>query len=47
MHDSISFGIENRVGLIEEVNQVDVQLVWEPQWTPDKMSDEAKKILWG
>jgi metal-sulfur cluster biosynthetic enzyme len=24
---------------------VNVNLVWEPKWTPDKMSDEAKQQL--
>jgi metal-sulfur cluster biosynthetic enzyme len=28
---------------IEGVNQVDVRIVWEPTWTPDKMSDRLKK----
>jgi metal-sulfur cluster biosynthetic enzyme len=24
-----------------------VELVWEPQWTPDMMSETAKQALWG
>lgn len=47
MHDSIGIGIENRVGLIEEVGHVEVKVVWEPQWDPNKMSDRAKKMLLG
>ena len=27
------------------VEQVDVELTWEPAWTPDRMSDDAKFIL--
>ena len=27
------------------VEDVDVELTWEPPWTPDKMSDDAKFIL--
>ena len=27
------------------VENVDVELTWDPPWTPDKMSDDAKFIL--
>ncbi|MFH1780254.1 MAG: metal-sulfur cluster assembly factor [Candidatus Micrarchaeota archaeon] len=27
------------------VKSVEVVMVWDPPWTPDKMSDEAKKLL--
>jgi metal-sulfur cluster biosynthetic enzyme len=27
------------------VEDVDVELTWEPPWSPDKMSDDAKFIL--
>lgn len=27
------------------VGKVEVKLVWEPAWTPDKMTDEAKEML--
>lgn len=27
------------------VGKVEVKLVWEPAWTPDKMTDEAKAML--
>lgn len=47
MHDSISHGIRNRLGVIDEIGNVDVNLVWEPQWDPSRMSDAAKKFLWG
>lgn len=47
MHDSISYGIRNRLGVIDNIGNVDVNLVWEPQWDPSRMSDAAKKFLWG
>jgi metal-sulfur cluster biosynthetic enzyme len=46
MHDSISTGIENRVKSIDEVGNVEVKIVWEPQWDPNRMSDRAKEWLW-
>jgi len=27
------------------VGEVEVQLVWEPQWTPERMSEEARLLL--
>lgn len=31
--------------LVEGVEKVDVEIVFDPPWTPDRMSDEAKEIL--
>lgn len=45
LHDSISAGTRQAIEVIEGVKSVNVDLVWEPQWTPDMMSDEAKKRL--
>ncbi len=30
---------------IEGVEDVEIELTWEPAWTPDRMSDDAKFIL--
>ncbi len=30
---------------VEGVDEVDVELTFDPPWTPDKMSDDAKFIL--
>jgi len=37
--------IRQKVGSIEGVNGVNVELVFEPEWTKDMMSDEAKLEL--
>lgn len=47
LHDSITFGIQNRLKLLEGIGEIDVQLVWEPRWTPSRMSDYARALLWG
>jgi FeS assembly SUF system protein len=31
--------------LVEGVEMVDVEIVFDPPWTPDRMSDEAKALL--
>ncbi len=37
--------VKNRVLSIEEVEEADVDLVWEPQWNHEMMTDEAKLKL--
>jgi len=45
LHDSITSGARYVLEAMEETNQVNVQLVWEPAWTPERMSDRAKEWL--
>ena len=37
--------VENAVASVPGVGIVNVNLVWEPAWTPDRMSDEARLVL--
>ncbi len=37
--------VENAVGAVAGVGRVNVDLVFEPHWTPDRMSDEARVAL--
>jgi len=32
---------------LEGVTKADVELVWEPYWTPDKMDPRVRSLLWG
>ena len=41
----IQEGIQDAAGSVPGVEHVDVELVWDPPWTPDRMSDDAKFIL--
>lgn len=36
---------EDAVRSLEGVKDVHVELVWDPPWTPDRMSEEAKRTL--
>lgn len=45
LHASISKGAEEAVKQLPGVENVNVELVWEPAWTPDRISDWAKKQL--
>ncbi|MBQ9271419.1 MAG: DUF59 domain-containing protein [Alphaproteobacteria bacterium] len=37
--------VADAVAGVVGVGKVEVKLVWEPAWTPDKMTDEAKEML--
>jgi metal-sulfur cluster biosynthetic enzyme len=37
--------VELRVGSVPGVGTADVNLVWDPPWDPQKMSDDAKLEL--
>ncbi len=37
--------VENAVASVPGVGVVNVNLVWEPSWSPDRMSDEARLVL--
>ena len=37
--------VENAVASVAGVGPVSVNVVWEPVWTPDRMSDEARLVL--
>jgi len=32
---------------LEGVTKADVELVWEPYWTPEKMDPRVRSLLWG
>jgi len=34
--------VEEKVGEIKGVTEVDVVVVWEPAWSPEKMSEDAR-----
>lgn len=37
--------VADAIAELDGVGKVEVQLVWEPAWTPDKLSNEAKELL--
>jgi len=43
--ESMPSEVELRVGTVPGVGVVDVNLVWDPPWDPQKMSDEARLEL--
>jgi metal-sulfur cluster biosynthetic enzyme len=47
LHDSIVNGVKERLLQLEEVNDVQVDLVFDPAWNPSLMSEKAKMTLFG
>ncbi len=43
--ESLPGDVEMRVREVDEVNDVNVMLTWDPPWTPDLMSEAAKLEL--
>ena len=43
--ESLPAEVKDRIKGIHEINEVFVDLVWEPQWNMDMMSEEAKLQL--
>ena len=37
--------VENAVASVPGVGMVNVSIVWEPVWSPERMSDEARLVL--
>ncbi len=44
-HQMISQDAAMKVSEIPGVGKVNVNVVWEPAWTPERMSDNARKAL--
>jgi len=45
MSGIISQNVRNRVMKVPGVKDADVRIVWDPPWTPERMSVEAKRKL--
>ncbi len=37
--------VADAAAAVSGVGKVEVKLIWEPAWTPDRMTDEAKEML--
>ncbi len=45
LHASISRDVKQRVLSVEGVHEAQVDMVWEPRWTMDRITPEGKKVL--
>ena len=42
MHESIALGVKNALGNLEAVEEVEVEIVWDPPWNPSMMTDYGR-----
>lgn len=47
MHDSIGDGVGAALWTVRGVVGGEINIVWEPQWDPSMMSEEAREALMG
>lgn len=45
LHETLVSDVKRYVNKVPGVSGVKVEIVWEPAWTPEKMSDEGKKLI--
>jgi metal-sulfur cluster biosynthetic enzyme len=45
LHDTLVSDVKRYVNKVPGVTDVNVEIVWEPAWTPEKMSEEGKKLI--
>lgn len=45
LHDSIVGGVKYCVQEMEDIDEVEVQLVWDPAWSPDRMTEDGKRAI--
>ena len=45
LHETLVGDVKRYVNKVSGVREVNVEIVWEPAWTPEKMSEEGKKLI--
>ena len=45
MHSVISQDVKSKLEKLESVKNVNVEVIWDPPWNPNMMTDEAKEKL--
>lgn len=45
LHGSMSDGVKNALEQLPDVREAHVQVVWNPPWTPERMTEEGRRRL--
>ena len=45
MHESIAAGVKAAVLQLPAVEEVNLAIVWDPPWSPDRMTDAGRAML--
>ncbi len=47
LHDTLVSDVKRYLGKVGGIGNINVEIVWEPAWSPDRMSSEAKEKIYG
>lgn len=45
MHETIARAAEMAIETLPEVKEAHVNMVWNPPWTPERLTDEGRRLL--
>lgn len=45
MHDTIARAAEMAIESLPDVKEAHVTMVWNPPWSPDRLTDEGRRLL--
>jgi metal-sulfur cluster biosynthetic enzyme len=45
LHESMLTGVGEALSIFPGVKRIEVRLVWEPLWTPDRISEQGRQAL--
>jgi len=47
LHDTLVKDVKKYLGNVNGIGNIDVQIVWDPPWSPERMSPDAKEKIYG
>lgn len=47
LHDTLVGDVKKYLGKVAGIGNINVEIVWDPPWSPDRMSPEAKEKIYG
>jgi metal-sulfur cluster biosynthetic enzyme len=47
LHDTLVKDVKRYLGKVDDIGIINVEIVWDPPWTPERMSPEAKEKIYG
>lgn len=47
LHDTLVKDVKRYLGKVDGIGSINVEIVWEPPWSTDRMSPEAKEKIYG
>jgi len=45
LHESMSSAVYNAIRTLDPGTEVKINLIWDPPWTPERLTDQAKEML--